>query len=88
MQCGENDRMGQCQREPRLFGYQISHRGIHGDIAQAREFIASGRDGHYVACANPHSLVKASYDIIFSHALKQADLLLPDGAGILLAARY
>ena len=42
---------------------------------------------HYVACANPHSLVVAEKDEVFRAALKQADILLPDGVGIVLAAK-
>jgi len=70
-----------------LFGYWVSHQGAQGDIAKTREFIASGGHGHYMACANPHSLVVASRDQQFCKALKCADLLIPDGAGILVAAR-
>jgi N-acetylglucosaminyldiphosphoundecaprenol N-acetyl-beta-D-mannosaminyltransferase len=40
-----------------------------------------------MACANPHSLVVASHDTVFCTSLKEADLLLPDGAGIIMAAR-
>lgn len=36
---------------------------------------------------NPHSIVEASNDGAFKNALHQADILLPDGAGILLAAK-
>lgn len=40
-----------------------------------------------MACINPHSLVVASRDELFSESLKAADLLLPDGIGIVTAAR-
>lgn len=70
-----------------LFGYQISCRGLGGDIAFACHLLASSQSGHYIACANPHSLVVASQDRIFSEALKNADLLLPDGEGIIIASR-
>jgi N-acetylglucosaminyldiphosphoundecaprenol N-acetyl-beta-D-mannosaminyltransferase len=40
-----------------------------------------------MACANPHSLVEAESDDTFKEALHQADILLPDGAGIVLAAK-
>ena len=73
--------------EYHLFGYRISHYGIKGDVARACQFIASGRKARYMACANPHSLVVAKSDFAFSRALKEADMLIPDGAGILLAAR-
>ena len=70
-----------------IFGYPISCRGINGDINYAINLLTSRRFGQYVACANPHSLVMASRNRAFSEALQQADLLLPDGEGILLAAR-
>jgi N-acetylglucosaminyldiphosphoundecaprenol N-acetyl-beta-D-mannosaminyltransferase len=41
----------------------------------------------YLACANPHSLVIGKRDCAFREALEDADLLLPDGAGIVLASR-
>ena len=40
-----------------------------------------------MACANPHSLVVASRDAEFQEALQNADLLLPDGSGVILAAK-
>jgi N-acetylglucosaminyldiphosphoundecaprenol N-acetyl-beta-D-mannosaminyltransferase len=39
------------------------------------------------ACANPHSLHVAGSDEQFRHALVSADLLTPDGVGILLGSR-
>ena len=83
----ERGKVKQHQEKSELFGYWISHNGIQGDVAQACQFVTSGRNVRYMACANPHSLVVANNDIAFSQALKEADLLLPDGAGILLAAR-
>ncbi len=38
-------------------------------------------------CANPHSLYEASKDESFKQALKNADLVTPDGTGIVLASR-
>jgi N-acetylglucosaminyldiphosphoundecaprenol N-acetyl-beta-D-mannosaminyltransferase len=70
-----------------LFGYPISHSGLQGDVRKACGFISSGRKTAVMACANPHSLVVAGYDQAFSRALRDADLLIPDGSGILLAAR-
>jgi N-acetylglucosaminyldiphosphoundecaprenol N-acetyl-beta-D-mannosaminyltransferase len=78
---------GLSQEVANLFGYQVSCRGIDGDIALARQLIASKTAGRFLACANPHSLVVASQDEAFSRALKAADLLIPDGKGILLAGR-
>jgi len=40
-----------------------------------------------MACLNPHSLVEARNDPVFQKALAGADILLPDGAGIVVAAK-
>ncbi|MEI6825226.1 MAG: WecB/TagA/CpsF family glycosyltransferase [Desulfuromonadales bacterium] len=76
-----------CIGTSQLFGYRISNSGIQGDVAQALHFITSRENTRYMACANPHSLVVANNDVIFSRALNAADVLLPDGAGILLASQ-
>ena len=68
-----------------LFGYAISDQGLKEDVASAFE---GGREAlfcKYMACANPHSLVVASRDQLFETALRQADILIPDGSGIILA---
>lgn len=67
--------------------YHISHRGVVGDVKFTINTLSSCKYGHYMACANPHSLVVASRDSLFSAALKGADVLLPDGHGILFAAK-
>lgn len=38
-------------------------------------------------CANPHSLVVARKDEVFLAALSSADILVPDGSGVVLASR-
>lgn len=70
-----------------LLGYRISSGGLMADADAAWAMVSARRPGRYMACANPHSIVVARSDRDFERALKQADLLLPDGAGILLAAR-
>ena len=71
-----------------ILGYPVSRRGLAGDVDQAMAFWrADDGQARYVACANPHSLVVAKGDPLFRDALRNADVLLPDGAGILLASR-
>lgn len=79
--------MAQCPKEYHIFGYQISHRGIQGDVVRALQYIVSGQNGRYMACVNPHSLVVASSDSALKAALQNADILIPDGTGIVMAAR-
>jgi len=49
--------------------------------------IAAGVKNKTLFCANPHSLVAADGDPVFLKALRDADILVPDGAGIVLASR-
>ena len=41
----------------------------------------------FMACLNPHSYAEALRDNNFSSALKSADWLIPDGVGIVIAAK-
>ncbi len=70
-----------------LLGYRTSSAGLEGDVAQAWNLLHSKTDSHYIACSNPHSLVEARRDPDFSAALANAEILLPDGIGIVLAAK-
>jgi N-acetylglucosaminyldiphosphoundecaprenol N-acetyl-beta-D-mannosaminyltransferase len=70
-----------------LLNYLISARGLSEDAALAFSFAKSAKTGQFVACANPHSLFVAARDGQFAGALRNADILLPDGAGIVFAAK-
>ena len=71
----------------KLFDFTITNCGIEQDVAYAYELVHSNNKGSYFACANPHSLVVAARDPLFRDALKGATILVPDGAGIILAAK-
>jgi N-acetylglucosaminyldiphosphoundecaprenol N-acetyl-beta-D-mannosaminyltransferase len=70
-----------------IFGYPISHAGLRQDVALISGWVETRRAARYLACANPHSLVVAAKDSLFKDALQNADMLIPDGAGIVIAAR-
>jgi len=70
-----------------ILGFRTSAAGLSGDIAAAWEILESKTYGSYVACSNPHSLVEARKDGLFRQALSQANILLPDGVGIIIAAK-
>ena len=71
-----------------ILGFQISAEGLEKDVARAVEWVEAKQSCRYMACANPHSLVVAFRDGEFHNALQEADLLTPDGVGIVLAARF
>lgn len=70
-----------------ILGFETSASGLEGDVNCALGMLESGVKGKYVACANPHSVVVAQSDSHFKRALAKADILLPDGVGIVLAAK-
>jgi N-acetylglucosaminyldiphosphoundecaprenol N-acetyl-beta-D-mannosaminyltransferase len=70
-----------------ILGYPVSLAEARECAAQVAEWIARGDRLRWAACINPHSYAVASDDGSFRAALLDADWLLPDGAGILLAAR-
>jgi len=70
-----------------ILGFKTSAAGAVGDVNETWGIIKSGQQGKYIACTNPHSLVVARSDPYFTEALKKADILLPDGIGIVLAAK-
>ncbi len=70
-----------------IFGYRISAEGMRRDVATALAWIADGSSTRYVVTVNPHSVAVAASDPLFRAALRDADLALPDGTGVVLAAR-
>jgi len=70
-----------------ILGYPVANLPKDICIKQILSWIESGENGRYFACINPHSLEVARNDTIFQQALKHADLIVPDGAGILLASK-
>ncbi|WAT17565.1 WecB/TagA/CpsF family glycosyltransferase [Aurantiacibacter sp. MUD11] len=54
----------------------------------ARWLDAEDGKARHIACANPHSIEVARGDAAFKYALRQADLLVPDGVGIVFASKF
>lgn len=56
-------------------------------LALIETFIATGRP-HQLTTVNPEFVVAAQTDEVFRQIINQADLALPDGIGLLKAARF
>jgi N-acetylglucosaminyldiphosphoundecaprenol N-acetyl-beta-D-mannosaminyltransferase len=56
-------------------------------VSRAVRWIGESGSPRVVACLNPHSAVAADRDPEFFEALSSADLLLPDGVGVVAASR-
>lgn len=72
-----------------FMGYKIFAGDIDACASEMAAEAASGRrDCRTMACLNPHSYVMARDDPDFRAALRGVDWLLPDGAGVVIAARH
>lgn len=70
-----------------VLGYRIFTLSAGYCVRQIEQWFISDEDQKVLFCANPHSLVLAKGDPVFQRAILDADLLTPDGAGIVLASR-
>ncbi|RLL55879.1 glycosyltransferase [Mariprofundus sp. EBB-1] len=70
-----------------IIGYSVSVASLTEHLNQICDWIDSGERGRYFVCANPHSLVVADSDPAFSQVIREADMVTPDGSGILLASK-
>src|SRR5581483_10098647 len=70
----------------RIFGVRVDDVTFPEALALLRQFVAS-RAPHYVVTPNPEFVMLAQRDAAFRAALNGAALAIPDGGGLLLAAR-
>jgi N-acetylglucosaminyldiphosphoundecaprenol N-acetyl-beta-D-mannosaminyltransferase len=70
-----------------ILGYAITTQNRNSCIEQILTWIRSGEKGRYLICVNPHSLEIARHDRLFGQAIEGADIVTPDGIGMLLASK-
>jgi len=73
--------------EKNLLGYKVCKGTREACVAEIFHWVLNGDHPRWLACLNPHSFVTARKDDAFRKALNNADLLIPDGMGIVLASR-
>jgi len=74
-------------RTEEILGFPVWTGGLAACVGEVAARVAGGERGVVVACANPHSIEVARGRPEFAAALRGADYLLPDGAGVVLASR-
>jgi N-acetylglucosaminyldiphosphoundecaprenol N-acetyl-beta-D-mannosaminyltransferase len=70
----------------RVLGVRVDCVDMDSAIAQIEKLVDSG-GSHLVATVNPEFVMRARKDRAFSRVLEQAALCLPDGVGVVWAAR-
>lgn len=69
-----------------ILGYDVNTLSVEECADGIFESLREGKRT-WLACFNPHSYVLSLDDNVFSRSLKDADWLVPDGAGVVLASR-
>lgn len=70
-----------------ILGYDVFAGGAEACVASIAHWLDVGDYTRWLACLNPHSYVVALDSPAFSAALRDADWVIPDGVGIVLASR-
>jgi len=70
-----------------ILGYKVSSDDLDVIVDEIFKKNVTQRNAGVMACLNPHSYVVAKSDKLFSDALHDADILLPDGVGIIYASK-
>jgi N-acetylglucosaminyldiphosphoundecaprenol N-acetyl-beta-D-mannosaminyltransferase len=68
-------------------GFNITAFSLDDCIRTILSWLESGEKRRCLVCANPHSLEFARLDPLFSKAIRKADLVVPDGIGVLIASK-
>ena len=74
-------------RREKIWNVAVQDASLSGILDAIDNDLLTGAMGKTLFCANPHSLVVAGNDEEFLAALRAADYLIPDGAGIVLASK-
>jgi len=69
-----------------ILGYKVNAFSVEGCVDTLFQSLQK-RERTWLACFNPHSYAVALEDKVFFRALKDADWLVPDGTGVVLASR-
>jgi len=70
-----------------ILGYPVTSKSREDCVSGIVGWLKEGKRRKYFVCANPHSLEVARRDDAFDEALRSADLIVPDGVGIVIASK-
>lgn len=70
-----------------ILGYPIATEKLDHYISKICSWIMGDFEPKYFVCANPHSLIVAETNPLFKQAILNADIITPDGVGVVLASK-
>ena len=71
-----------------LFDLQIYNKSFSSLITFLEEVLESGSNTIFIATPNPEQIIQAQKNLVFQKALRSADILVPDGIGLVWASRF
>ena len=72
----------------KILNYRVANTGVASIVDSIVAWVKNSDRCRWLACINPHSYVVSLSDDALSTALNDADWLIPDGVGIVLASRF
>ncbi len=70
-----------------VLGFPVSTKPKDACISEMTDWTRACGSPKYFVCANPYSLEMARKDPCFAEAIIKADLVIPDGIGVVIASR-
>lgn len=70
-----------------ILGFPVTTLALDACVDRICAGMRAGDRDRYFVCANPHSLEIAFHDALFRKALMDADFVLPDGHGMIIASK-
>lgn len=75
------------QQQEMILGYPISTLPMDACLHSINTWIESDTHAKFLICANPHSIIQGKDDSEFQKAVFNADLVTPDGSGMVIASK-
>lgn len=70
-----------------ILGYLVDSLPVGACVDSLFETLSQAHHCAWLACLNPHSYAMSLNDDVFAKALKDADWVVPDGTGVVMASR-
>jgi N-acetylglucosaminyldiphosphoundecaprenol N-acetyl-beta-D-mannosaminyltransferase len=79
---------GVAPQHTHVMGFPVCTETRQVCIEVISDWVRADANAKYLACANPHSIEKALKDPLFERAIKEADIVIPDGMGLVWTWRF
>ncbi len=75
------------ERNPSLWGIRVDNVSLNFALSKVKSWISFGSRGYTIVTPDALAALRSRYDITYRSVAKEADLVLPDGMGLIQALR-